>query len=93
MLFIPFVENAFKYGVAIGQRAAIQIAVVVSGQKLNFSCVNTDHSFIGKMEMEISGIGLENVRRRLELVYPDKHQLVITPEAGKFMVNLEIDLS
>ena len=93
MLFIPFVENAFKYGVAIGQRAAIQIAVVVSGQKLNFSCVNTDYSFIGKMEMEISGIGLENVRRRLELVYPDKHQLVITPEDGKFMVNLEIDLS
>ena len=93
MLFIPFVENAFKYGVAIGQRAAIQIAVVVSGQKLNFSCVNTDYSFIGKMEMEISGIGLENVRRRLELVYPDKHQLVITTEDGKFMVNLEIDLS
>ena len=92
MLFIPFVENAFKYGVAIGQKAAIQIALVVSGQKLNFSCVNTDYSFIGKMEMEISGIGLENVRRRLELVYPGKHQLIINNEDGKFMVNLEIDL-
>jgi len=93
MLFIPFVENAFKYGVAIGQRAAIQIALVVSGQQLSFSCVNTDYNFVKKMEMEISGIGLENVRRRLELVYPDKHQLVITTEDGKFMVNLEIDLS
>ena len=91
MLFIPFVENAFKHGVAIGQRAAIQIAIVVSGQKLIFSSVNTDYSMIRKMEMEISGIGLENVRRRLELVYPDKHRLKINKEDGKFMINLEID--
>jgi hypothetical protein len=93
MLFIPFVENAFKHGVAIGQRGTIYIAIVVSGQKLIFNCVNTDYSFIKKMEMEISGIGLENVKRRLELAYPGKHQLRIKNEAGKFMVNLEIDLS
>jgi histidine kinase len=93
MLFIPFVENAFKHGVAIGQRATIHIAIVVSAQKLIFDCVNTDYSFIKKMEMEISGIGLENVKRRLELVYPGKHQLKINNESGKFMVNLEIDLS
>jgi two-component system LytT family sensor kinase len=93
MLFIPFVENAFKHGVAIGQRAAIQIAIAVSGQKLIFTCANTDFSKIKKMEMEISGIGLENVRRRLELVYPDKHRLILNKEDGKFMVNLQIDLS
>jgi two-component system LytT family sensor kinase len=93
MLFIPFVENAFKHGVAIGQRAAIQIALAVSGQKLIFTCANTDFSKIRKMGMEISGIGLENVRRRLELVYPGKHRLIINKEDGKFMVKLEIDLS
>ncbi len=93
MLFIPFVENAFKHGVAIGQRATINIAINVSGQKLIFDCVNTDYSFIKKMEMEISGIGLENVKRRLELAYPGKHQLMINNGSGKFMVNLEIDLS
>ena len=93
MLFIPFVENAFKHGVAIGQKSAIQIALAVSGKKLTFKCVNTDYSFIKKMEMEISGIGLENVKRRLELVYPDKHLLTIKKEDGKFMVTLEIDLS
>jgi LytS/YehU family sensor histidine kinase len=87
------VENAFKHGVAIGQRAAIQIAMEVSGQKLIFTCVNTDYSSIKKMEMEISGIGLENVKRRLELVYPGKHRLAINKEGGKFMVKLEIDLS
>jgi two-component system, LytTR family, sensor kinase len=91
MLFIPFVENAFKHGVAIGQQAEIQITLAVSGQNLIFTCVNTDHSFIKKME--ISGIGLENVKRRLELVYPAKHRLMLNKEDGKFMVNLEIDLS
>jgi two-component system, LytTR family, sensor kinase len=93
MLFIPFVENAFKHGVAIGQRTAIQIVLAVSNQKLIFSCENTDYSNIRKMEMEISGIGLENVKRRLDLVYPGKHRLEIHNEDGKFMVNLEIDLS
>jgi len=93
MLFIPLVENAFKHGVAIGQRASIQITIAVSGEKLKFTCVNTDYSAIKKMEMNISGIGLENVKRRLELVYPGKHQLIINKENGKFMVNLEIDLS
>jgi hypothetical protein len=93
MLFIPFVENAFKHGVAIGQRATIYIAIAVSGQKLIFDCVNQDYSFIKKMEMQINGIGLENVKRRLQLVYPGKHQLRIKNESGKFMINLEIDLS
>jgi len=93
MLFIPFVENAFKYGVAIGQRAEIGITMAVSGQKLTFTCVNTDYSLIKKMDMEISGIGLENVKRRLALLYPGKHRLVIDREAGKFRITLEIDLS
>ena len=93
MLFIPFVENAFKHGVAIGQRATIYITIAVSGQMLIFDCVNSDYSFIKKMEMQINGIGLENVKRRLELVYPGKHRLMIKNESGKFMVNLEIDLS
>jgi hypothetical protein len=94
MLLIPFVENAFKHGVAIGQKAVIAIAIVIAGEKLIFTCVNPDFSFIKKMEMQISGgIGLENVKRRLELVYPDKHRLSIDKQDGKFMVNLEIDLS
>ena len=93
MLFIPFVENAFKHGVAIGERAEIQIAINASAKKLNFSCVNTDYSGIKKMEMKISGIGLENVSRRLELVYPGKHRLTISKEDLKFKVNLEIDFS
>ncbi len=94
MLLIPFVENAFKFGVAIGQKSSIQIAIVVfSSQSLIFKSTNTDHSSIKKMGMEMSGIGLENVKRRLDLVYPGKYRLITKKEDWKFMVKLEIDLS
>jgi two-component system LytT family sensor kinase len=92
MLFIPFVENAFKHGVAIGQTSAIDIAIIISNQKLIFTCINAKHNAIKKMEDEQSGIGLENVKRRLDLLYPDKHNLRITEEDGKYIVKLEIDL-
>ena len=92
MLFIPFVENAFKHGVAIGRTSAIDIAIVLSDKKLNFSCGNTIYNEIKKMADEKSGIGLENVKRRLDLLYPGKHRLQINENDGKFTVNLEIDL-
>jgi len=92
MLFIPFVENAFKHGVAIGQTSAIDIGIAVSTQKLIFTCVNPKYSTIKKMEDEKSGIGLENVKRRLDLLYPCKHQLQISEDKGKYFVKLEIDL-
>ncbi len=92
MLFIPFVENAFKHGVAIGQTSGIDIAIVVSGQRLIFTCANTNYSAVKKMTDEKSGIGLENVKRRLDLLYPGKHNLQITEDDGKYIVKLEIDL-
>jgi two-component system LytT family sensor kinase len=92
MLFIPFVENAFKHGVSIGQSSQIDIAISLTGKQLNFSCENMSYSYIKKMPDEKSGIGLENVKRRLELVYPGKHTLIIHDEDGKYNVKLEIDL-
>lgn len=92
MLFIPFVENAFKHGVSIGQTSGIDIAIVLSDHKLTFTCINTKYSAIKKMEDEKSGIGLENVKRRLDLLYPGKHDLQINEDRGKYIVKLEIDL-
>ena len=92
MLFIPFVENAFKHGVSIGQTSGIDIAITVSDHTLIFTCVNTKYSAIKKMEDEKSGIGLENVKRRLDLLYPGKHNLLISEDDGKYIVKLEIDL-
>jgi len=92
MLFIPFVENAFKHGVAIGQTSPIVITMALSNQRLIFTCENADHSATRKMTDEKSGIGLENVKRRLDLLYPGKHKLQIGEDDGKYIVKLEIDL-
>ncbi|HVW14513.1 MAG TPA: histidine kinase [Mucilaginibacter sp.] len=91
MLFIPFVENAFKHGVIIGKTSEIDISISVANKQLIFTCQNTSYS-VKKMEDEKSGIGLENVKRRLELVYPGKHELSIRNVDDKFLVNLKIDL-
>ncbi|MBS1529111.1 MAG: histidine kinase [Bacteroidetes bacterium] len=93
MLFIPFVENAFKHGVAIGQTSSIIVTISVEDNKLIFTCENANHRAIKKMEEEKGGIGLENVKRRLELVYPRKHELRIQETGGKYLVNLELSLA
>jgi len=91
MLFIPFVENAFKHGVAIGKSSAIDISITIANKQLMFNCSNMIYS-VKKMEQEKGGIGLENVKRRLELVYPGKHRLVINTDNNKYIVDLAITL-
>jgi two-component system LytT family sensor kinase len=93
MIFIPFVENAFKHGVVINQSSQIDISISVVGEKLIlFTCENKDYGFIRKMDDSDGGIGLENVRRRLELVYPGRYDLVINKEDDKYSVMLKINL-
>ena len=72
MLFIPFLENAFKHGVAIGRHSSIALTISVNLKKLVFTCENADYSSVKKLDEEKGGIGLENVKRRLELVYPGR---------------------
>jgi two-component system LytT family sensor kinase len=93
MLFIAFVENAFKHGVVIGQSSQIDINISVLDKKqVLFSCGNKNYNFIKKMDDDANGIGLENVKRRLELVYPDKHELSIKTEKDEYTVMLKVDL-
>lgn len=92
MLFIPFLENAFKHGVAIGQKSYIALDISVSQEKLIFTCENIDHSAITKLPEKKGGIGLQNVKRRLELLYPGRHTLHAGLQNGKYIVNLQIDL-
>ncbi|MBS1661294.1 MAG: histidine kinase [Bacteroidetes bacterium] len=93
MLFVPFLENAFKHGVAIGRHSVIALGISVEGKKLIFSCENTDHGPVKRLEEDKGGIGLENVKRRLELIYPGRHELMAGPGDGKYIVNLQIELA
>jgi two-component system LytT family sensor kinase len=90
LLFIPFVENAFKYGVSTKESSSIDITLRTEGNKILFSAVN----YIVPSEnnlMENTGIGINNVKRRLELMYPDRHKLTTTEKDNYDTDHLEID--
>jgi len=90
MLFIPFVENAFKYGVLINESSGIKINIEISELEILFTCENMDYSFVTKMKDSIKGIGLENVKRRLELLYPNRHSIEIENGNKKYSVVLKL---
>jgi two-component system LytT family sensor kinase len=90
LLFIPFVENAFKYGVSTKESSSIDITIRTEGTKILFTAVN----YIVPSEnnlMENTGIGINNVKRRLELMYPDRHKLTTTQKDNYYTVQLEIE--
>jgi len=93
MLFISFLENAFKHGVSIGHHSCITMAISIDPKKLVFTCENPDHSAVRRLKAGEGGVGLENVRRRLELVYPGRYNLQAGPEEGKYKVNLQIEFA
>lgn len=90
MLLIPFVENAFKHGVGLIEDAVIDIYLNSSQTALFFQVRNKYNSDFGEEKDPASGIGLKNVRRRLELLYPNAHQLNIKQENGWFEVDLSL---
>lgn len=93
MLLIPFVENAFKHGTAMIQDPIIDVSLTVpdSGEGLELMVVN-GIAPVSASAKEDSGIGLANVRRRLELLYPDRHQLLIEHKNDTFSIKLNIRL-
>lgn len=92
MLLIPFVENAIKHGAqATNEPSKIDISVSVKSTQLNFCDENSKPETIANSKRE--GFGLENVKRRLNLLYPLTHQLKIIDLEDTYQVNLSIDLS
>lgn len=89
LIFIAFIENAFKYGVSTKEDSVIDFALHTVANKIQFSARN----FIVQSEnnlQEKTGIGINNVNRRLELLYPEKHQLSYGAKEGYYSVNLII---
>ncbi|WP_316816272.1 sensor histidine kinase [Pedobacter nyackensis] len=94
MLLIPFVENAFKHGISLQSPSHIKISLQTSGNTLYFDVHNSIHT---KQENDPeklqSGIGLQNVKQRLALLYPGRHELLIRENAKEFFIHLTLQLS
>ncbi|WP_396147814.1 sensor histidine kinase [Flavobacterium sp.] len=91
LLFIPFVENAFKHGLqSISESSFAHFYLSIQGKDLFFEAVNSVGQNITTPEK--SGTGLENLRKRLELLYPEKHLLEVEQNEGIFKVILQISI-
>jgi len=90
LLLLPFVENAFKHGVS-PEAAQAWLNISISAEVGHLKCV-VENSRVGERPSNgNAGLGLENVRRRLELLFPERHRLSILAERDAFMVVLELN--
>jgi sensor histidine kinase YesM len=90
LIFIPFVENAFKYGVSTKEQSVITIHIKSYGSTIEFYAKNLIVQSANNL-MENTGIGINNVKRRLALLYPDKYQLTNVTENDSYIVKLTIN--
>lgn len=92
MLLIPFVENAFKHGIGLVKDPQISVFLEAKDGRLLFRTVNK-YNELDTAKDPASGIGLANIRKRLDLLYAGRHQLIIHAEQGIFSAELKLDLS
>jgi LytS/YehU family sensor histidine kinase len=90
LLTFTFVENAFKYGLKKRNEGFLKMDISIDGNVFNFSIAN-DKPKKQKIA-EFGGIGLENARKRLQLLYPGKHKLSIEESEKSYNVELTINL-
>ena len=89
MILITFIENAFKHGISYQRESFIDINVAVEGEKLKFKCSN---SKADQANEEKGGVGLDNVRKRLNLLYDNNYTLDINDTPDIYHVELVIPL-
>ena len=91
LLFISLIENAFKHGISSNRDSRIDITLTADGQQLIFDCENTNFPK-NDTDRSGSGIGLENTRRRLDLIYKDRYTWEQTLEDNIYKVKITIQL-
>lgn len=91
MLFITFVENAIKHNADPQNASYVHVYFSNIGNRLIFQCINSKPRFT-TMKNPHGGLGLANVQRRLNLLYPESHSLCIHDDQDKYYVRLTIDL-
>jgi two-component system, LytTR family, sensor histidine kinase AlgZ len=90
LLMIPFIENAFKHGTSEQvEKSWLTVDISVKENKLRAKIANSKNEFASHSK---NGIGIENVKKRLQFIYPDHHELKITEETNFYVVSLTIQL-
>ncbi|WP_121811619.1 sensor histidine kinase [Mucilaginibacter kameinonensis] len=93
-ILMTFVENAFKHvSKDAGQPNWIGIKLGLTNNQLDFSVANSTSNEPGTEVLDYGGIGLKNVKRRLDLIYPDLHKLEIQNTGNRFEVHLQLTLA
>ncbi len=90
LLFISFIENAFKYGTDFKGITNVKINLTIFPDAIHFIVINKIGSF--KKEEDSSGVGLQNVRNRLNLLYPHSHDLIVENDGESYCVRLTIKI-
>lgn len=90
ILFQPFIENAFKHGLSLEDASYVHLSLAIEENVLIFKVENSLSKDIRSIEN--SGIGLSNIRRRLALIYPNRHEIYTKKLENKFEVILKINL-
>jgi hypothetical protein len=91
LILIPFIENAFKYGVSPEEKSRIYVRIDIFGNEISMN-VENDKVYSPVDSEEKSGMGIENSKMRLQLLYPARHTLTIKENDHEFVVNLTIQL-
>ncbi|WP_158829813.1 sensor histidine kinase [Mucilaginibacter lacusdianchii] len=92
MLFLPFIENAFKHGISAVNPSYVYIELSEKDGRLTFEVRNSLFSGLAKQLDDGNGIGISNTRRRLDLIYPGRYELIAEPDdfAKEFVVKLTL---
>jgi len=90
LLLLPFVENAFKYGISTRECSPIHILLDIKEESLYFSISNHKHFNASLRMTDNTGIGISNTKRRLDLLYPGRYELIINDKSNEFSVHLNI---
>ena len=92
LLFVSLIENAFKYGISVQEESYVNISLECGENNILFKCENGLPESNNEPIFASTGIGLENLKKRLSLLYPDRHELKINRFKDKFEVILIIQL-
>jgi len=92
LMLIPFVENAFKYGVNAEEHSKIDIEIICNEENIVLYVFNNKVT-VQLTTDEQSGLGIGNTRKRLNLLYPSGHQLTIRDNRENFSVTLQLKRS